>query len=256
MQQAGFNVMLLVASPAQPVEEALRLLLSYHPEFIIILATSLAGEAAGACQEAGTPVLFLNRHSADPRAHAVICDNRGGAAQVADHLIDGGARRLGFIGGQPGTSTNAERAEGFRARCLARGLPPPLELEAGAFTYQAGYDAALRCLGGPGRPEALFCASDILAAGAMDAARLRLGLRVPEDLAFAGFDDIALASWPSYDLTTLRQPLRRMIELAVEWITRSARGEPLPGGIERIPGELVPRRSSARPADTVLETPF
>lgn len=252
LQQAGFNAMLVVATPAQPMEAALRLLLSYQPEIAVSLATSLGSEAAAACRAAGTPVLFLNRHPEDvaPDAMAIVCDNRDGGARMADHLIKRGARRLAFIAGQADTSTNAERFAGFRDRCVERGLEAPLQIPAGAFTYQAGRDAALRCLRGAGRPDALFCGSDILAAGVLDVARRDLGLAVPEELLVAGFDDIALAQWPSYGLTTLRQPLDRMVALAVEQIQRSARGEALTGGIFRIPGELIPRGSTARPRRT------
>ncbi|MCG7360322.1 LacI family DNA-binding transcriptional regulator [Roseomonas sp. ACRSG] len=249
LQEAGFNAMLVVASPGQPVEAALRLLLSYQPEIAVSLATSLGSEAAAACRAAGTPVLFLNRHPEDlaPDAMAIVCDNHHGGARVADHLIEAGARRPAFMAGQADTSTNAERFAGFRDRCIKRGLPPPRHIHAGTFTYKAGHAAALSCLRGAERPDALFCCNDILAAGVLDAARRDLGLRVPEDLLIAGFDDIALAAWPSYDLSTLRQPLGRIIALAVEQIEHSARGGTLAGGIIRIPGEFIPRGSTARP---------
>lgn len=247
LQEAGFHAMLVVATPARPMAAALRLLLSYQPEIAISLATHLGSEAAAACRAAGTPVLFLNRQPEllEPGCMAITCDNHDGGARMADHLIDSGARRPAFIAGLADTSTNAERFAGFQARCLARGLPPPPEIAAGAFTYQAGYAAALRCLGGAERPDALFCASDILAAGVLDAARHALRLRVPEQLIIGGFDDIALAAWPAYDLSTLRQPLDRMIDLALAQIRRVAAGEALPGGILRVPGSLIRRGSTA-----------
>lgn len=246
LQGAGFNVMLVMAEASGDVDAALRLLLSYQPECAIILATTLTTAATAACREAGTPLLFLNRYPCDAEALAVVCDNAAGAALVADHLIDGGARRLGLITGYGGASTNTERREGFLRRCAERGLLAPRQAEAGAFTYAAGHAAACRILADAGRPEALFCASDILAIGAMDAARREFGLRIPEDLAVAGFDDIPMAAWPSHDLTTLRQPMPAMIATAIGWVREAAQGAAPAGQTLRLPGRLVVRGSTGR----------
>ncbi|MXP62318.1 LacI family DNA-binding transcriptional regulator [Roseomonas sp. M0104] len=254
LQQVGLNVMLVVAEPSGSVDSAMRLLLSYQPEYAVILATTLTTGAAAACRAAGTPLLFFNRAPAEEEACAVVCDNAAGAAAVADHLVACGARRLAFLGGRPDTSTHAERRAGFLERCAAHGLPAPLEAPAGAFTYAAGYAAAQRLLAAPERPEALFCANDILAIGAMQAARREFGLRIPRDLAIAGFDDVAMASWPEHDLTTLRQPIPAMVELAVRWVCRSAAGEAPPQGTLRLPGTLVVR-GTTRPGTPSLPAP-
>jgi len=254
LQQVGLNVMLVVAEPSGSVDAALRLLLSYQPEYAIVLATTLTTDAAEACRAAGTPLLFFNRAPAEEDACAVVCDNAAGAAAMADHLVAGGARRLAFLSGRPDTSTNAERRAGFLERCAVHGLPAPQEAPAGAFTYAAGYAAAQRLLAGPERPEALFCANDILAIGAMQAARREFGLRVPQDLAIAGFDDIAMAAWPDHDLTTLRQPIPAMVEVAVSWVHRAAAGEAPPKGTLRLPGMLVVRGTTL-PDTTSPSTP-
>ena len=255
LQRAGFNVMLVVAEPSGSVDSALRLLLSYRPECAVVLTTSLATAAVEACRAAGTPLLFFNRAPAEGEASAVVCDNAAGAAMVADHLIAGGARRLAFLAGRPDASTNAERRAGFLERCAAQGLPTPREEPAGAFTYAAGYAAAQRLLARPERPEALFCANDILAIGAMEAARREFGLRIPQDLAIAGFDDIAMAAWPAHDLTTLRQPIPAMVEAATDWVCHAAMG----GGVSsqgtlRLAGTLMVR-GTTRPATTPLPNP-
>ncbi|MFC4170194.1 LacI family DNA-binding transcriptional regulator [Teichococcus aestuarii] len=252
LQGAGYNTMLVMTEPegaaAASEAAALRLLLSYQPECAIVLATTLSSAASRACREAGTPLLFLNRHPSDPEAAAIVCDNAQGGAALADHLIDRGATRLAFVGGRADASTHAERRAGFLGRCAERGLPPPLEWPgegvAGAFTYAAGQAAAQALLAGPDRPQAVFCASDILAIGFQEAARGRFGLRVPRDLAIAGFDDIPMAAWPAHDLTTLRQPVEAMLDTALDWIGRLGRGEPLPRPLLRLPGTLVARGST------------
>ncbi|MFZ6762923.1 LacI family DNA-binding transcriptional regulator [Pseudoroseomonas sp. WGS1072] len=258
LQGAGYNVMLVMAEAGGEMGEALRLLLSYQPECAVILATTLSSDAAAACREAGTPLIFLNRHPGaaglEPGSLAAVCDNSGGAAAVAGHLAAHGARRLGLISGRPDASTNAERCQGFLDRCAALGLPPPLVEAAGEFTYAAGQQAARRLLARPDRPEALFCTADILALGAMDVARHELGLAVPGDIAIAGFDDIPIAAWPSHDLTSLRQPVERMVAAALDWITLAGRGEAPSCRLLRLPGELVVRGSTVPLQEARKET--
>ncbi|MCP5978786.1 substrate-binding domain-containing protein, partial [Klebsiella pneumoniae] len=79
----------------------------------------------------------------------------------------------------------------------------------GEYSYEAGYEAALRLAAGASRPEAVFFASDIMAIGGMDAFRSR-GLSVPGDISAVGFNDVPLAAWPTYALTTVRHPWEQM----------------------------------------------
>ncbi len=123
----------------------------------------------------------------------------------------------------------------------------PVASAGASFSYKHGYGAALQLLQAPDRPEALFCANDILALGAMDAARRECGLRVPEDLSIIGFDDIELASWPAYDLTTIRQPVDRMIASAIDLAIRLSRDRSEEPSAERLPGQLI-ERSTTREA--------
>ena len=77
---------------------------------------------------------------------------------------------------------------------------------AGSYTYEAGYEAARRLLQRDDPPDGIFCASDLVAMGALDLAKGKLDLDVPQELSVIGFDDIPMASWPGYSLTTVRQP--------------------------------------------------
>jgi DNA-binding LacI/PurR family transcriptional regulator len=90
----------------------------------------------------------------------------------------------------------------------------------------------------------VFCANDILAIGFMDAARREFGLDIPGDLSVVGFDDIAMARWPSHALTTVRQPVGKMIDVTMQLIEMLFDSAQLKPRIERIPGELVERAST------------
>ena len=255
LQAIDMNVMLFTANPSRGVDESLRLMLHYQPDIAILLAASLSSEAAQACREAGTPVIFFNRYAADRKSFAVTCDNTRGGRELADHLIDRGYRRLAYVAGRPDASTNVDRWKGFRARCLARGLPEPLREEAGSFSYEAGYAAACRLLARDPGPDAVFGANDILAIGVIDAARREFGLALPEDLAVVGFDDIAMAAWPPYSLTTMRQPIERMIASTIELVGRlTQRSEEAPS-VTRIPGKLIERGTTRQASESEPEPP-
>ena len=88
--------------------------------------------------------------------------------------------------------------------------------DVGEYTYQDAYDAALRLLDRAEPADAIFCSNDIMALGVMDAAKNGLGLKVPEEVSIIGFDDISMSAWSSYDLTTIRQPIKRMVDASVE----------------------------------------
>ncbi len=246
IQALDFNVMLVVTDPLRNEDETVRVLLSYHPDVVIILAATLSSAASQACRDAGTPVVFFNRYGSDQHSCVVTCDNEGGGRMAADHLIDLGHERLGFVAGLADASTNVDRWKGFCARCVERGLPAPVSSEAHEFSYGAGYAAARRLLSAERRPTALFCANDILAIGAMDAARREFGLSIPEDLSIVGFDDIAMASWSSHNLTTIRQPTDLMIEQTVELASSLTRESAGRQAMLRIPGEMVERSTTRK----------
>jgi DNA-binding LacI/PurR family transcriptional regulator len=245
LQNVGFNVMLVVEQPNRPQDDGLRVVLSYHPDIIVILATTMSSGASEACRRAVTPVIFFNRHASDQHSYSVTCDNLQGGRNVADFLLDLGLRRLGFVAGKPDASTNLDRWTGFAERCAERGVSP-VSTQGNTFSYQDGYAAAKELLGRPDRPEALFCANDILAVGAIDAARREYGLRLPEDLSVVGFDDIAMASWPSYDLTTIRQPVEAMVAATIALAVDLTRGEAAPVSAQRLPGRLMVRTTAGR----------
>ena len=111
---------------------------------------------------------------------------------------------FGFISGPSESHASAGRLAGYRERIDQLGLGP-VSVAPGDYQYEGGFAAALEMFGSNSRPEALFCANDLLAIGAIDALRETLCMRVPEDVIVAGFDDIPAAAWASIDLTTFVQ---------------------------------------------------
>jgi DNA-binding LacI/PurR family transcriptional regulator len=251
LQALDFNVMLVVTNKSQNESDAVEGLLSYQPDIVIIVATTLSSATSEACRRVGTPVIFFNRRASDAHSFAVTCDNRRGGRDVADFLIERGHRRLAFIAGRPDASTNVDRWQAFSKRCVDKGLGLPASMGGQGFTYEDGYATALKLLDTRNRPDALFCANDILAIGALDAARRKLGLRVPEDVSIVGFDDIAMASWPSNALTTVRQPQALMIQRTAELASALTRTGARPSALQQLPGELIERQTT-RPLENKI----
>jgi DNA-binding LacI/PurR family transcriptional regulator len=242
LQEMGKQVLLLDTPPDRSVDELLPQVLGYQVDALIIASLTPGSESIDVSSRGGRPVILFNRYVADTSASAVCCDNVAGGRMVADLLMDAGHRRIGYVAGLENSATNQMREKGFSEQLLKRGHRD-LRRQQAAYTYQAGREAARSLLAGDDRPEAVFCAADVIALGVMDTARYELGLRIPEDLAVVGFDDIPCAAWPAYDLTTIRQPIDDMISATLDLLSREDQ-ETQTGEIRLLPIELVVRGST------------
>jgi LacI family transcriptional regulator len=161
-------------------------------------------------------VVLFNRYASDVRTHVVKCDNSEGGRIVADAFLDAGLKRLAYIAGEESSSTNRDREAGFVNRLKERGYILSLRECAGDYSYDLGYAAAQRLFEQDAHPDAIFCASDLIAMGAMDLARQKLNIKVPDELSIIGFDDIPSAAWASYDLTSVRQPFGKLVDSTIQ----------------------------------------
>jgi DNA-binding LacI/PurR family transcriptional regulator len=241
LQEMGRRVLLFNAAPHQDVDEILPLVQQYRVDALIVTSATLSSAMAEECIRQGTPVIMFNRHVLGSSASAVCCDNTEGARLAANVLLDSDHRRLAYIAGSPNTSTNAEREKGFFDRLRERGIANAPRAQA-AYTYDSGYEAALHLLDQDDPPDAIFCANDIMAMGAIDAAR-HLGIAVPDEVSIMGFDDIPAAEWAAYRLTTIRQCVSRMIEASLELLHAQIEDPTLLSVLKLIPGELIIRES-------------
>jgi DNA-binding LacI/PurR family transcriptional regulator len=242
LHELGWKVLLLSAGKSEDVDELLPEVLAYQVDGLVIASGSHGRRMTQEAQRQGLPVVLFGRYALDSGVSAVSCANYEGGREVADAFLDAGHRRLAYVGGLEDTSTNLDRRRGFIERLAERGVSD-CRVERGIFTYQGGYEAARRLLESPQPPDAIFCANDIPAFGVLDAAR-DLGVKVPEELSVIGFDDIPMAQWSGYSLTTVRQPVEAMIEASVGLLLEHIE-TPGAGSVVRfLPGTLVWRRSA------------
>ncbi len=201
--------------------------------------------------KAGIPVVAVACGLPDRRVSAVSIDDYQAAYVMTSHLIALGHQRIGFVIGHPNQTASARRLAGFKAAIAEKnGDTSPDLIEQGLFTYRSGLDAAERLLGLEQRPTAIFASNDDMAAAAVAIAH-RLGLDVPGDLTVAGFDDTALATtiWP--ELSTVRQPIAEMAEIALQALVRQIRarreGVTEPPQHQVMDFALIRRQSDAAP---------
>ena len=245
LRRTGRQVLLFTARDGESVDDLLPELLQYQVDGVVIASANLSTGMTRSCGALGTPVVLFNRTSKDAEVASVCCENRVGGRLAAEVLAQAGHRRLTFLAGTADTSTNTERLAGFAERCGELGLPPPL-VEPGAYTHEAGFAAMARAIKAGRPPDGVFCANDIIALGALDAAR-QGGLVPGQAISVLGFDDIAHAAWPNYRLTTIRQNTHAMVRHAVQVLTERAGIGAGPQATVRVAPELVWRDTVRRP---------
>lgn len=247
--------LLISSSHASPVElVAAAGAMSGRVDGLVIMASDQATAEAIERVARHFPVVLMNPPSPFPGCGDVSIDNFAGARAVVGHLLGLGHRRVALIGGPRGNSDAEERARGYREALREAGDGVvALEIE-GDFTEESGYRAARALLAREPRPTAVFAANDAMAVGLLGALRER-GVAVPDAMAVAGFDDIAIARYLTPPLTTVSVDMsalgRRAVQLLLEAL---GGGEAPPARRERLPARLVVREScgcrlkSRRPA--------
>jgi len=224
-----------------------RLLHSGGADGAVFLSVTVDSGVAELLASTRVPTVLLNRDAEAPLVDHVLADHRDGAAQVAELLIRLGHTRVAFIGGPANTSTSRDREAGFRAALERHGLSlPPAMTRVGEFTHQSGFQWATELLDSEEPPTAIFCANDVIGFGALDATR-RLRIDVPGQVSVIGFDDIPMAGWEAFSLTTVRQPLTEMARDAARLLI--ARIEDRDAGAPRrtvFPTHLVQRATTGR----------
>ena len=191
----------------------------------------------------GVPVVLFNRTMDAPHLSSVTSDNLAGGRKVAEFLLAGGHRKIAYIAGWEGASTQRDRERGFVEGLNAAGAS--LHARAVGNFSSEGAQAAARDLFASDPPDAIFVANDHMALAVMDTVRFELGLSVPQDVSIVGYDDVPSAAWLAYDLTTVRQPAGRMVAETVDLLLAKIDQAGTPPRQIEIDGPLI-RRGSAR----------
>jgi len=208
-RQKGF-MLLLCNTGRDSVEEEryLDLLIEQQADGVIISSASADSRSMDILSKRGIRVVLFNRRPARYSVNYIGVDNEGGGHAAVIHLIKAGHRRIAFIRGDVGSSTSEEREQGYRRAHAESGIDVDESLVVlGDYRTEQASRASSELLTRTDRPSAVFAANDVMALSVIDTAN-SIGLRVPEDLAVVGFDDIPIASNSMIGLTTVRSNLR------------------------------------------------
>ncbi len=204
--------------------------------------------------ESDLPVVVIGRDFQHEDVDFVSPDNLRGGFEATQHLIDLGHERIGFIGANITAGSSLKRLQGYLKALKQHNIEVDERLITGRnendtevpgySTEEIGFEGMKRLLSLPNPPTAIFARNDFTAIGAMSAIK-EAGLRIPEDIAIVGFDDISLAVRTSPPLTTVRQPMRLEGELAAEMLLEKIKGKEKKTRRERILNcELIVREST------------
>ncbi len=196
-----------------------------------------------------TPMVLLGERGIPDGFPSVSLDSVSAARAMTEHLVSLGRTRIAAIGRESARGTASVRLAGYRQGLDAAGLPTPPEYVVGVSEYSraAGQAAMDQLLDLPTPPDAVFCFNDLMAIGAMRACHER-GVAIPDDVAVAGFDDIAEGRFSSPTLTTVRPDLATLVNATLDCLVAQIDEKEHPG-TPTVPWELVPRESTlGRPA--------
>jgi DNA-binding LacI/PurR family transcriptional regulator len=244
LQDVGLQSLLFNVPPSKKVEDELPQLLQYQIDALILISSTISPAMAERCVTEGRPVILFNLYVPGQDIPSICCDNLGGGQLIADYLVESGHRRIAFAAGRAGSTTNDDRERGFVSRLEALGIPLLARTGGNSYTYEAGCAAARTLVAS--KPDAIFFVNDLMAMGGIDTLRHEYGLRIPEDISVIGFDDVPMASWRAYDLTTVHRPIPEMVDLAVGLLDGRIMGHPMSSQPQVVPVQLIERQSSRR----------
>ncbi|MDB5613347.1 MAG: LacI family transcriptional regulator, partial [Devosia sp.] len=203
------------------------------------------------CATAGIPVVLFNRTTERDAVSSVTTRNKEGGKRIADFLVAGGHKTFGYIAGLENSSTNRDRQQGYVEGLAALGFDTVVT-ETGNYSRLDAEAAARKMFTRPDRPEALFVANDHMAVAVMDVARHEFGIKIPEDLSIVGYDDVGPAKWTSYGITSMSQPVKRMVEATVDILMDQIASGEIEAEHRILNGDLFVRTSARLPASGIV----
>lgn len=244
LDRAGQQGLVLTCPPGGNYEEQLDELVQYNIDTVVIASARVSPTTALNWSRNGRAAILFNRPVPNVAVASISCGNNVGARQIADHFHELGHRKVAYVAGSADMPANIQRQQAFITRVAELGMTLTACVEGGSYGYEIGLASAEEVV--KSGAEAVFFANDITALGGIDAMRDTLGIRVPEDISVAGFDDIAMANWPRYQLTTIRQPLDDMIDLAVDLLMKRSAGQALTPVMHAVEGDLIVRNTTRK----------
>ena len=183
LQELGRQVLIFTVDPGVESDEAILRVLQYQVDGVILTSAQLSTRMTSMCHDRGIPIVLFNRYIPGSDASGVRCDNSAGGRLIAEAFLAAGAETYALITGDPKGTTSQDRVRGFIERLIEGGIKRhDIRTYEGQSSYDGAVQATLRIFRDRQGPDALFGVNDIMAMGALDTLRNRLGMRVPSDV--------------------------------------------------------------------------
>ncbi len=237
-----YRLMLLACNSDQDVDAATRVLMQYRADGMLLVSTAPGEAAAREFIRGGGRIVLVNREHGPLPATSILCDNAKVGRELAQSLLAAGYEKFALLRGDPTYRTSQLRSDGFRKALKSAGAGTVVLERFNLLGYAAGRAFVREAMRLESPPDAIVCPTDATAIGVIDGARLDQGIDVPETLGVVGFGDIPAASWGSHELTTVRLPIERVVDAAVEALFVSADSPEV--RTVSLDGEIVARAST------------
>ena len=217
LQERGLRPLLVNLTDETAPSQSVQMLRQYSVDGVIVASSTLPESFAAAFFDAGVPVVHsFGRHTPDPKVNVLGIDNIAAGRLAARTLIARNYKRVGFLGGPSGATSTQDREIGFTSECSLHRDVQCTTSFATAYSFEAGRTEMQRLL--QQRPmEAYFCGDDVLSIGALSAIQTA-GLSVPADIGIIGLNDMEMAGWQNFNLSTIHNPIRDIIASSVDLV--------------------------------------
>jgi DNA-binding LacI/PurR family transcriptional regulator len=243
IQENGCQPLIFTLDTKLDIQDIVDKVLQYQVDGVIITSSALSEEIANECVLNELPVVLFNIHKPNRNVSCVYSDNIEAGELAAKLFLNTDHKNIVYVGYKNQASTVSDRKEGFFNALNSNGITN-IEEKYCDYEYEDGYKVGLNILRSNKIPDAIFCVSDLIAMGIMDAIKYESDLSIPKDISIIGFDDIPQASYKSYELTTIHQPIERLISrtlsILIELIDKSKDSII----IEKVSPNLVIRKST------------
>ncbi len=215
LQKCGKWALQVRSEHEENVAATLGKALMYPVQAAIVRAGTVDKQVIEYSKNVHVPLIYTGLGPDVEGADCVWLNYAGGAKLATKRLIQRGCRRIAYLGGIDGITAEVGRREGYLQALNMAGLEPHSITDT-RFDFEGGMQATLNLLQNDNPPDGLYCVSDATALGALNAAKSILHLRVPEDVAVVGSDNMPMASWPCFDLTAVTNPIDEIVQNLME----------------------------------------
>ena len=247
LRERGYHILVIfAANQAEEADTIIEELIDHQVDGIILASVSTSNQLTARLADLKIPFVLFNRGQEGDDVAAVTAANFEGGRAAAHFLADGGHTRIAHISGWQKSLNGRDRQAGFIAGLAERGLEPIACIDS-RYRREMAIDATRQLFAAPAPPDAIFVGNDHMAFAVIETIRNELGRSIPQDVSVVGYDDVDMAAWSSFDLTTLRQPANRMVEATVEMLLDLIADPAAPKSRIEIESQLILRGSARVP---------